>query len=276
MTLATSRTFGVELEGHGLTRSQVERIIEGLGLCAHQTYYSDSQATYTVWKVKTDASIEGSNGFEVVSPILGGDSGLATLVRVIDALDAAGAMINKSCGVHVHWGVRDWDVAQFRNLFARYTKYEKALDSVMPASRRDNNARYCKSNVVWNAMRTLKDNVSRTWAAWSDVKTLRDLAQVYGRNRYFKLNMMSYWSHGTIEFRHHSGSFNSEKVARWVELTGAMVAQVDKKVRVKNFRNESPSTVDQLATMLKNMVDNGVLTQETAEFYKTRQAGFQA
>lgn len=272
--LTTNRTFGVELEGFGLARTTVVDLLLRAGISnVCQSYYSDHGQT-NMWKIKTDASIQGHLGFEVVSPILQGNEGLAELEKVMTILEDAGAQVNRSCGVHVHWGVRDWGMPQFRNLFARYVKYEEAINSFLPRSR--HNGTYCRSLNTFADTNTPKTSTELKWNSWKQVKTLRQFRDYFHANRYYKLNLMSYWAHGTIEFRQHSGSFNFEKVCRWIEFTGAMIAQVDNKVRVKNWRSDEPTKAEQLDTMLDNMVANEVLSNETARFLRGRQRQFAA
>lgn len=278
--LKTERTFGVELEGFGIARHNVVQLLIGAGITNVQTAYYSDHGNTDKWKIKQDCSIQGENGFEVVSPILRGNEGLAQLKIVMDTLIANGARVNKSTGVHVHFGVGDWGLPQFRNLFARYVKYEQAIDSFMPPSRRNNN--YCRplttiggaiQNIGMNGV-GIKNVVEAKWHSWKNVKNLTQYSDYFGRSRYFKLNLQSFWSHGTIEFRQHSGSFEFGKVCRWIELTGAMIAQVDNKMRVKNWRETQPTLESQLETMLGNMADNDLLSSEAIAYFKTRQRAF--
>jgi hypothetical protein len=41
--------------------------------------------------------------------------------------------------------------------------------------------------------------------------------------RYHKLNLSSYVSHGTIEFRQHQGTINYVKISRWIDLGMSMM-----------------------------------------------------
>ena len=44
------------------------------------------------------------------------------------------------------------------------------------------------------------------------------------RNRFRKLNLTSFWRHGTVEFRHHQGTVEPQKAEFWVKLCLRMVA----------------------------------------------------
>lgn len=42
-------------------------------------------------------------------------------------------------------------------------------------------------------------------------------------NRYRKLNLQSFWQHGTVEFRQHQGTVEAEKACNWVRFCLRMV-----------------------------------------------------
>lgn len=48
------------------------------------------------------------------------------------------------------------------------------------------------------------------------------MANIMG-SRYFKVNLMSFQRHGTIEFRQHSGTVNATKIANWVRFLGQFI-----------------------------------------------------
>ena len=138
--------FGIELECFNATQIQVAQALVNAGINAVTSGYSGSN--YALWQIKTDGSIQGINGFEVVSPILEGEAGIAEARKVCEVLVAIGAKVNQSCGFHIHHNAKNWGIQEFRNLFKRVAKFEAALDSVQPTSRRANNNRYCKSIVM--------------------------------------------------------------------------------------------------------------------------------
>lgn len=52
--------------------------------------------------------------------------------------------------------------------------------------------------------------------------TINEMANIMG-SRYFKVNLMSFQRHGTIEFRQHSGTVNATKIANWVRFLGQFI-----------------------------------------------------
>lgn len=79
-----------------------------------------------------------------------------------------------------------------------YRRVEKMVDCFMPASRRGNRNNMCRSIVGAN----------------DQYFTMRNSAF-----RYFKLNVQSFFRHGTVEFRHHSGTLDAVKIKNWVLFT---------------------------------------------------------
>lgn len=211
----TDFTFGVELEllAPGMSYGDMERFL--------------SRQNAVGFRVVRDGSLHGAPGFEpmeVISPVLQGVEGLATLRRVLDALKSQGCKINSSCGMHVHIGVRGMKPERVRRIAIAFLNAEHHFDSLVPPSRRNN--RYAQSNVA----RTHRIDS----AALGNATTIGALAtqmnggsshEHYTHYRYFKLNFQSFVRHGTIEFRQHAGTVESDKACNWVRLIAGFCAQ---------------------------------------------------
>lgn len=211
MPFRFDRSFGVEIEAFGPTIAEVEQALRNAGIECHAEGYNHTTRRH--WKVVTDASVAG--GFEVVSPVLKGKSGLEQLQKVCDALKTVGARVDRRCGLHSHFGTGDFgeDPQVWKALYRNYAALEDAIDSFMPASRRGQANQYCRSLRVADLDRKL-----------DQASTLRDIERsVTGGSRYFKLNSQSFWRHKTIEFRQHSGTIEFEKIANWIEFCARFV-----------------------------------------------------
>jgi hypothetical protein len=202
------RTFGVEIEGIGISIERAKNALEAAGFAVSTPGYS--HRTMRTWKVVYDGSVSG--GFEAVSPVLRGEEGIAEVKRAASALEAAGARINKSCGLHVHFGANDLSVAAVKNVVARYAKYESAIDAFMAPSRRNNASTYCRSVVGRVASEIVNSNAS----------TKERLAAAMD-SRYHKVNLQSLTRHGTIEFRQHGGTVDGTKIENWIRFGLAFV-----------------------------------------------------
>lgn len=271
-TLRTDRTFGVEFEGFGIEMYTLVRKLQEAGLNAVTASYSGSN--YRVWQVKPDGSISGRHGFEVVSPVLRGADGVEQVKTALRVVRENGGDANKSCGFHIHWGVADWRIKKFRNFYKRWGKFEKGIDLLQPLSRRADNAYYTRSvysHVVSNHEgRDITETVTQFWNAIDRCRSLNQLrSTVQGTGRYNKLNIQKFHRTGTLEIRHHSGTFDEDKAVGWIELTGSLIADTDNSKALKAWTG-SVDAKKVLDTLLGATVRVGGISSATRTFYKTR------
>jgi hypothetical protein len=266
----TTRTFGIEIEAKGLSHYEVQEILERNGIDCFRTNYYDHSSTRR-WKIKPDGSV--TNGFEVVSPVLQGEEGIALTRKVLTTLEQAGATVDRQCGIHVHYGVNDWDLSQWKNIFKQYVKFEDALDSILPASRRLSSNRFIRGFTSTSTVHQnfKMDNID-------DARSLRDLFNTaQSGSRYYKLNAASFWSHGTIEFRHHSGSVDADKVEAWLRLTSGMIQMADRKVTQKKWRgtfDQGYNASYKLGYLLERLRKSDMIPTETSRYMKKRAKNF--
>lgn len=207
----TDFTFGVELELLApMAQHQVQRMIPN------------------GWRVVHDGSLHGAPGFEameVVSPILQGEDGIVKLKEVMDKLKSNGCRINSSCGMHVHVGVRGMAPARVRKIAIAFLNSEHHFDALVPPSRREGN-RYCNSN-----RRQFSSGNRERLISASSISVLANVMNGgsspvhYNPYRYYKLNFQSFVHHGTIEFRQHAGTIESDKACAWVRLVTGFCAR---------------------------------------------------
>lgn len=198
-----NRHYGVEIECFVPTyESTVELrrllVVEGVD-CRHDGYGHEVRPH---WKMTSDGSIRPFGRMypvEIVSPILCGVDGLQQIRKVCTALATVGARVNRSCGLHVHHEASDFNSKTFKRILDLYKAIEVHIDRFMPESRRGDNNHF--------AMTLTKVTSVRNW----------------GQTRYYKVNLLSWERHGTIEFRQHSGTIEADKIVAWVHLTQHIV-----------------------------------------------------
>ena len=198
-----TRRFGVEVEFVGVDPSAAARAITSAGFpCEYESYNHNTRNT---WKIVRDGSIEYHNGNcgELVSPPLSGEAGIEQVRSVLRALVGAGATVNRSCGLHVHVDANDLGVSQISSVLRRYQTYQNEINRFMPASRR--NSRWAKA---------ITPELIRQVESYSTPTALRN--NVGYIDRYYTVNVAAFARHGTVEFRQHSASVNSSKVAHWI------------------------------------------------------------
>ena len=223
----SNRTYGIEIEmswGRGNRAPSQETVASALrraGLDATAEGYTHSVTSG--WKVVSDGSVV--NGHELVSPILRGLDGKEQLKTAMRAVKAIGATTDASCGVHVHHGVHDFTGKQLANIAEIYRNNEPTIDKLLARSRR--NTRWAASmnnginfyeaatvalNGQWTSAR--HDNDAK-WALIDQLTNYRD--------RYMKVNFMSFVRQGTVEFRQHQTSLNAIRIWNWVVFTQMIV-----------------------------------------------------
>ena len=194
-----NRKFGIEIEAYNCSRERLARELREAGI--EVTVEGYNHTTRPHWKLVTDSSLNGNDTFELVSPILVGETGLRELEKVCWVLDLCDVKVNESCGLHVHIDAAGFSMATWRNLALSYKHLESVIDRFMPASRRDNY--YCKG------LGHVSDETIRS------ARTVDELKNRIG-NRYHKVNLEAYSRHKTVEFRQHSGTTNFTKMRNWV------------------------------------------------------------
>lgn len=204
-----NRKFGVEFEAYNVKMETLKDALNAVGIhCEIEGY---NHTTRRHWKIVTDASLTGENTFELVSPILKGESGINELKTVCRILNECRAKVNKSCGTHVHFDSSGFDLETWKRIYINYYRLENTIDGFMPLSRREN--RFCQS---------LK-NISNFESKLSNCSNLDQIASAFGMTRYFKINPLSYSRHNTCEFRQHSGTIEFEKIGNWIKFLNALV-----------------------------------------------------
>lgn len=124
-------TIGVEIECYNISKDAVIAALQRRGIKAIATGYNhiDSKEHY---KLGHDGSIDGNGACEVVSPIL---KSLSSLKEVCEVINEAGAKVNKSCGLHVHFGAERFSLEQWQRICLNYAAIEPVIDSFMAPSR---------------------------------------------------------------------------------------------------------------------------------------------
>ncbi len=152
------------------------------------------------WKAERDSSIQpsvGRKGCEFVSPKLRGIDGLQQVEAALDAINARGARVNPSCGLHV---TIEWngDAAALARLISLIGNHERAIFA-STGSRRRERMTYTKRIKPYGN----KDDAKRRCE--SDRYHLLNLTHLArGRNR--------------IEFRAFAGTLNKTKVIGYLMM----------------------------------------------------------
>ena len=234
-------TFGVELE-FTITSRMLEKFIllcreRGVDVKNYSTRYNTKGINK--WLIAYDGSLraEGSRrGLELKSPILHLDSpqDFADLTTVVTTLAECRAVVNSSCGFHVHFGgfSHDLDIATLLRMRSSFYNDEVFFDSVVSRSRRGNLNRYCQS---------VRPELAYTL-------------------RYQKLNVSCYKTIKTVEFRQHQGTTDITKVFNWIHLCRSFLE--------RGFKSNWNCPTDDFASWLASLEAESVV--DFTEFFTLR------
>ena len=217
-------TMGVEIECFNINKQSVINTLNAQRVKAIATGYNHTDYADT-YKLGSDSSINGYDSCEVVSPVL---NNLNSLKKVCKVINEAGAQVNRSCGLHVHFGAKDLTIAQWVRIIRNYAALESIIDSFMPMSRRGDNNTYCKS---------IRSHADRCVNATD----MNDIYDAFDYDRYHKVNVMAFRGHKTIEFRHHSGTTDFKKIENWINFLRGLI-----EYSINNETIISASSIDEI------------------------------
>jgi hypothetical protein len=129
--------YGLEIETIGKTRGEIARAIQsvvggevkhiGTPQCYDPWQVIDTQGR--TWKVVADSSLTSVSKqyqAEVVTPVLT-YADIPELQKVVRAIRRAGGKVDKSCGIHCHLDMSQFNARQVSNLVRYFYKYEDYL-----------------------------------------------------------------------------------------------------------------------------------------------------
>lgn len=243
------QNFGVEIELTGVTRKQAAKVVAdyygGTTRYAGGTYdmWTASDRKGRIWKAMTDASIRTerwvdgaleSGGFggreyscEVVTPILQYED-LPDLENIVNALKAAGAVANDSCGIHVHVDGANHTPESLTRLLnfavGRQDLFYEALN--VGAAR----MRYCQKmdksllRRIQHGERS-REAMRQAWYSRANSGYDGGISEAhYNASRYHAINLHAYFTKGTVEFRLFNSTTDADTVKAYIQFCLAMSA----------------------------------------------------
>jgi hypothetical protein len=230
------RRFGVEIEFIGDLSNVLEALRETELVVIDSRHTHNTGNAPAGWALKRDGSVQG--GGELVSPPLDFDDAdqRGQVNAAVDALLRAGATTHHSAGIHVHIEAKNDDGSVFTG---------RQIGSVVRFGYKFEDAIYRIASSGWESLRPgarsyakpVPEEVAR---AIMQAKTLEDIRNVWdgytvggrvrngGRwnhalERYYAVNLRSFFQRGTIEFRYFNSSLNATRIQTYIALCAAIV-----------------------------------------------------
>jgi hypothetical protein len=241
--------FGHETEFFGISMSHAVRTLQRAGLEADEDGYHHEPRSY--WRITSDGSVS-NEGLELVSPILYTDSPdhRADMVRAISALRDAGAMVDATCGLHVHHSAIGLKPAELGNIVAHYVAFQPVITSMMHPARQDNE--------YTSDMRRYREWYERI-TSHRDYRHLK--AEADGFSRYSSVNVCAIAAHDTLEFRQHAGTLDPKRTEEWVDFS-KLFMDLPKRTNLESlFMVFDDPTQASVADMCRYLGASGSLTE---------------
>ena len=237
--------FGVEIEAYGLTGNEIKEIVESaggefLGMYGYQggTFRAtdetlegrnprsgsngawDMKIDGPIFKCNTDGSLDHNTpdadwdrkgAFELVTPILHGEKGLAMLSKIMNRMVMKGAYVDHNCGTHISIGVNNnarfnrfgtaKKMAIAHEIVTTYHHFQSVFDAISPNNRRSDDSRSgycppCNPNRPFN-----------------------------GRSNVNMMNAGLFIQTGRIEFRQPGFTLSIKKITGWLRMLNALVSR---------------------------------------------------
>lgn len=268
--------YGVEVEMTGITRAKAASIIAEVfgtrassadGTCYHTITIKDQSSR--TWKVMRDSSInpvrnDGTSEYmdeyrvEMVTPPLNYED-IETLQTIIRKLREAGAKANSSCGIHIHVDganhtpkslkklinfmvARQDLIYEALNIGARGDQWCRKLNpQLLVEMRKDKNLSKSSAENIWYSR--ANDN----YCGGID-------HQHYNTTRYHGVNLHSYFSKGTVEFRLFNGTLHAGKIKAYIQFCLAVSSWAITSEDNTVFRSMAGYSAEQKVTIMRNIL----------------------
>lgn len=252
--------FGCEIEMTGLSRRQAA---EALGVLfgtrprhiggGYDTWEVDDQQGKT-WKIVFDSSIrayrngrpteDGAYKVEMNSPKLG-YSEMEKLQQAVRALRHAGAVVNDSCGMHVHVDAANHTPLSLKNALSIMYSKEDILFLALKVNE-SRVERWCQKvrEPMLEKIRRLPTNLTMEQLKGLWYNGVDGSYEHYNWTRYYALNLHSVFYRGTLEWRCFESTLHAGKVRANITLALAISAQAinqKKTVMRKTEITENPA-----------------------------------
>lgn len=271
--------FGIEMEMTGITRQKAAEVISkyfGTTVQHLGTYYDKYAAKDSKrrnWVVMFDSSISAkkkhsSDGHimnasseyksEVVSPILKYED-IEDLQEIVRQLKKAGAIINSSCGIHIHIDGKNHTPQSLRRLVNFFTARQDLIYDALEIKNRSD--RWCKKLNI-ELLKDMKANkdlskeaMEKIWYSASNDGYCGGISyEHYNATRYHGINLHSYFSKGTVEFRLFNGTLHAGKIKAYIQFCLAISAWAIESNENIVFRSMEGYTPQKKVTIMRNIL----------------------
>lgn len=271
-----NQLFGVEVEMTGITREKAARLVaEVLGTtpshpesnCYHTRTIADQAARK--WKIMRDSSIEAIRNdgtsepldeyrVEFVTPPLN-YSDIELLQNIIRKLRENGAKAHSSCGIHIHVDGANHTAVSLRRLVNFMTARQDLIYEALQIGDRESSWCHKLNKTLLDAMKKdkylTKEKAEEIWYSRANDGYCGGIDhQHYNSTRYHGVNLHSFFTKGTVEFRLFNSTLHAGKIKAYIQFCLAVSAWAITSQEKIVFRSMDGYTPEQKVTIMRNIL----------------------
>lgn len=271
-----NQLFGVEVEMTGITREKAARLVaEVLGTtpshpesnCYHTRTIADQAARK--WKIMRDSSIEAIRNdgtsepldeyrVEFVTPPLN-YSDIELLQNIIRKLRENGAKAHSSCGIHIHVDGANHTAVSLRRLVNFMTARQDLIYEALQIGDRESKWCHKLNKTLLDAMKKdknlTKEKAEEIWYSRANDGYCGGIDhQHYNATRYHGVNLHSFFTKGTVEFRLFNSTLHAGKIKAYIQFCLAVSAWAITSQEKIVFRSMDGYTPEQKVTIMRNIL----------------------
>lgn len=271
-----NQLFGVEVEMTGITREKAARLVAGvLGTtpshpesnCYHTRTIADQAARK--WKIMRDSSITPIRNddtsdpldeyrVEFVTPPLN-YSDIELLQNIIRKLRENGAKAHSSCGIHIHVDGANHTAVSLRRLVNFMTARQDLIYEALQIGDRESNWCHKLNKTLLDAMKKdknlTKEKAEEIWYSRANDGYCGGIDhQHYNATRYHGVNLHSFFTKGTVEFRLFNSTLHAGKIKAYIQFCLAVSAWAITSQEKIVFRSMDGYTPEQKVTIMRNIL----------------------
>ena len=271
-----NQLFGVEVEMTGITREKAARLVAGvLGTtpshpesnCYHTRTIADQAARK--WKIMRDSSITPIRNDDTIEPL---DeyrvefvtpplnySDIELLQNIIRKLRENGAKAHSSCGIHIHVEGANHTAVSLRRLVNFMTARQDLIYEALQIGDRESNWCHKLNKTLLDAMKKdknlTKEKAEEIWYSRANDGYCGGIDhQHYNSTRYHGVNLHSFFTKGTVEFRLFNSTLHAGKIKAYIQFCLAVSAWAITSQEKIVFRSMEGYSPEQKVTIMRNIL----------------------
>lgn len=212
--------------------------------------------------IRNDGSNEPSDEYKVefVTPPLKYED-LELLQNIIRKLRENGAKPHSSCGIHIHVDGANHDAKSLRRLVNFMTSRQDLIYEALEIGNRADRWCHKLNSALLTEMKKdknlSKEKAERIWYSSANDGYYGGVNhEHYNDTRYHGINLHSYFSKGTVEFRLFNSTLHAGRIKAYIQFCLAMSAWAIESNDKIVFRNVSGYSADKKVTLMYHILTN--------------------